>query len=203
MTAVSTLEETEMRANGLKRRVEAVREKMRQTDLEVLVAYATNNHSFFQSMNVCWYFTGFKQMGLHSALIIPAEGPTTYVMTPPWDRGRAQERVVSIDQLISTDDDSFFDTVRHPWMEFVSDPYLPDTLAHGGQLHGRLTLRGTTRPERLDVAPAQCARPGLDCAMEVHGDIQRGRYGMDDWQVMLSERVRFTMQVWLSEAGPG
>lgn len=99
--------------------------------------------------------------------------------------------------------DSFFDTVRHPWMEFVSDPYLPDTLAHGGQLHGRLTLRGATRPERLDVAPAQCARPGLDCAMEVHGDIQRGRYGMDDWQVMLSERVRFTMQVWLGEAGPG
>lgn len=98
--------------------------------------------------------------------------------------------------------DSFFDTLRHPWMEFVSDPYPPDALADGGQLHGRLTLRGATRPESLDVAPAACARPGLDCAVQVRGDIVRSRYGMDDWQVVLSERVRFSMQVWLREAAP-
>lgn len=98
--------------------------------------------------------------------------------------------------------DSFFDTLRHPWMEFVSDPYPPGALADGGPLRGQLTLRGATRPEHLEVEPAQCARPGLDCLVQVRGDIQRSRYGMNDWQVMLSERVRFTMQVRLREADP-
>lgn|SRR5690606_10702287 len=97
--------------------------------------------------------------------------------------------------------DSFFDTLRHPWMEFVSDPFPPHALAQGGKLHGHLTLRGATRAESLDVEPAACERPGLDCAVQVHGDIARARYGMDDWQVVLSERVRFTMEVWLREAG--
>lgn len=98
--------------------------------------------------------------------------------------------------------ESFFDTLRHPWMEFVSDPYPPHALAEGGQLHGQLTLRGATRPESLDVERADCAHPGLECEVRVRGDIARSRYGMDDWQVMLSERVRFTMHVWLREADP-
>jgi len=97
--------------------------------------------------------------------------------------------------------DSFFDTLRHPWMEFVSEPYPADALARGGQLRGHLTLRGATRAETLDVEPAACAHPGRDCPIEVHGDIVRSHYGMDDWQVVLSERVRFSMQVWLREAG--
>ncbi len=96
--------------------------------------------------------------------------------------------------------DSFFDTLRHPWMEFVSDPYPPDALARGGQLQGRLTLRGTTRPEALTVEPAGCARAGLDCVLHAHGDIQRSRYGMGEWQMVLTERVRFTMDVRLREA---
>lgn len=98
--------------------------------------------------------------------------------------------------------EAFFDTLRYPWMEFVSDPFPPDALARGGRLHGRLTLRGATRGEVLEVQPAPCARPGLDCAVQVEGDIVRSDYGMGDWQLVLSERVRFTMQVRLREAGP-
>ncbi|HET6397054.1 MAG TPA: YceI family protein [Pseudoxanthomonas sp.] len=98
--------------------------------------------------------------------------------------------------------ESFFDTLRHPWMEFVSDPYEPRALAEGGALHGRLTLRGVTRAEALELEPAACPRPGLDCPVEVRGDIERSRYGMDDWRVVLSDRVRFLMQVWLKEAAP-
>ncbi|MBB6065434.1 polyisoprenoid-binding protein YceI [Pseudoxanthomonas broegbernensis] len=98
--------------------------------------------------------------------------------------------------------DSFFDSVRHPWMEFVSDPYVAAGLADGAALNGRLTLRGVTQDEALQVAPSACPRPGLDCAVWVSGDIQRSRYGMDDWRLVLSDRVLLRMQVRLKENPP-
>ncbi|MFO7338361.1 MAG: YceI family protein [Lysobacteraceae bacterium] len=96
----------------------------------------------------------------------------------------------------------FFDTLRYPWMEFVSEPYDPAVLAAGGPLRGHLTLRAHTHAEVLEVAPAACARPGRDCPVSVRGDIDRGRYGMADWRMVLSDRVRFVMQVWLREEAP-
>ena len=42
---------------------------------------------------------------------------------------------------------SFFDAGRHPWMEFVSDPYAPELLRTGGSLRGELTLDGRLRPQ--------------------------------------------------------
>lgn len=95
--------------------------------------------------------------------------------------------------------ENFFDTVRYPWMEFVSDPYTPGDLSEGGALSGRLTLRGTTRSESLALAPSTCARPGLDCAVAVSGDIDRSRYGMDEWQFAVGDRVRLRMQVRLRD----
>lgn len=97
--------------------------------------------------------------------------------------------------------DRFFDTVRHPWMEFVSDPYPPSLLREGGELRGTLSLRGIHKEETLDMLPATCERPGRDCDVVVEGDIRRSRYGMDDWQLALSERVRFLMRVRLVEPG--
>ena len=44
---------------------------------------------------------------------------------------------------------SFFDAIRHPWMEFVSEPYAPELLRDGGVLRGRLDLRGINRDEEL------------------------------------------------------
>ena len=95
--------------------------------------------------------------------------------------------------------DSFFDVLRHPWMELVSEPYQAETLADGGELVGRLTLRGNSRAESLRIGPAECARPGLDCPIAVNGDIARSRYGMDDWQIAVGDRVLLRMQVWLKD----
>ncbi len=95
--------------------------------------------------------------------------------------------------------DRFFDTVRHPWMEFVSDPYPTTLLRSGGKLRGTLSLRGFQKEETLDMQPATCEHPGRDCDVVVEGDIRRSRYGMDDWQLALGERVRFLMRVRLTE----
>lgn len=105
-------EETELRTKSLGERRDRIRAKMQENGLEVAILYATQNHTFFQAMNTPWWVTGFKQMGPHSAVIIPLEGEVTYVMTPMWDRDRAVERCVTIDSVIGVEEEDFFDTVR-------------------------------------------------------------------------------------------
>lgn len=94
----------------------------------------------------------------------------------------------------------FFDAGRYPFVEFDSLPYWPETVAEGGGIDGRLTLRGVSHPETLKVEKAECARPGYDCDVVSRGTVQRGRYGMDSWQLALSDRVTFVLRARLSEA---
>lgn len=94
---------------------------------------------------------------------------------------------------------SFFDTVRHPRMEFVSESYTSDLLRDGGTLRGELTLRGVTRPQSLEIAPSACARPGRDCPIQVSGSIQRSDYGMREWQVALADKVWLLASLQLQE----
>ena len=90
---------------------------------------------------------------------------------------------------------SFFDAERHPWMEFVSEPYPVELLREGGTLEGVLTLRGASHRERLQVAPAACDQPGRDCDILVRGGIERSHYGMREWQVALADEVRLSVRV--------
>jgi polyisoprenoid-binding protein YceI len=88
-----------------------------------------------------------------------------------------------------------FDAARHPWVEFVSEPY-PEALARtGGPLPGRLRLRGVEREERFLLAPADCARPGHDCPVRAEGRVSRDAYGLTGWRWTLADRVRFRLHV--------
>ncbi|HVB89008.1 MAG TPA: M24 family metallopeptidase [Beijerinckiaceae bacterium] len=80
-----------LRANCLKRRREALRERMREQGFDAIVAFGSGAHSFLAS-NFVWWLTGFKQMGPFAALVLPAEGEPLLVITPQWDRARAAER---------------------------------------------------------------------------------------------------------------
>lgn len=97
--------------------------------------------------------------------------------------------------------DRFFDAARHPFIEFLSEPHPADRVRTGGPLRGRLTLHGVSRIETFILAPAACARPGLDCDAVAHGSVSRDDYGLDGWQLALGDRVRFTMQVRLLPPG--
>jgi polyisoprenoid-binding protein YceI len=88
-----------------------------------------------------------------------------------------------------------FDVARHPAIEFVSDPYPPELARTGGELPGRLRLRGVERAERFTLAPATCARPGHDCPVIAQGRIDRDDYGLDGWRWALADRVRFRLHV--------
>lgn len=96
--------------------------------------------------------------------------------------------------------EEFFDAQRYPAVEFDSVPYDPVMVEQGGDIHGRLMLRGVSHPEVLRVERAECDRPGYDCDVVSRGTILRGRYGMDNWQLALSDRVTFVLRARLSEA---
>lgn len=92
-----------------------------------------------------------------------------------------------------------FDAATHPVIEFVSDPY-PDTLARtGGELPGRLRLRGVERAERFVLAPSGCERPGHDCPVIAQGRVSRDDYGLEGWRWALADRVRFRLHVWFAD----
>lgn len=88
-----------------------------------------------------------------------------------------------------------FDSARHPWVEFVSEPF-PAALARaGGALDGRLSMHGVERHERFTLAPAGCDRPGHDCEVLAQGRVSRDDYGLDGWQWAVADRVRFRLHV--------
>ncbi len=97
----------------------------------------------------------------------------------------------------------FFEADRYPMVIFVSKPYDPELLEHGGPLAGDLSIRGITRPKTLAVAPAACARPGQDCDVVATGAVRRSDYDMDDWMMAVSDRVVFVLRARLKpEASP-
>jgi len=95
---------------------------------------------------------------------------------------------------------SFFDAERYPSIEFESDPHPELLIRSGGRMRGRLTMHGVSRIESFYLAPATCDRPGKDCEVVASGSISRADYGLDGWQLALTDRVRFHMRVRVIEA---
>ncbi|MDH5833360.1 YceI family protein [Luteimonas kalidii] len=89
----------------------------------------------------------------------------------------------------------FFDAERHPYVEFVSDPYDDALLREGGLLGGALTIRGVRRREVFNLEPAACARPTLDCDVVASGVVYRSDYAMDRWAFALGDRVVFSLHL--------
>ncbi|PJK12417.1 hypothetical protein CO614_05220 [Lysobacteraceae bacterium NML120232] len=87
----------------------------------------------------------------------------------------------------------FFDSQRHPSIDFVSEPFLPARLQEAGAFHGELTLRGITRRERLYLERRHCAAPLIECPIEVSGQISRSRYGMHSLRWAAADEVRFRL----------
>ncbi|WP_369981590.1 YceI family protein [Xanthomonas bundabergensis] len=96
--------------------------------------------------------------------------------------------------------EDFFDAARFPTVSFDSQPFSPELLTTGGALVGTLSIRGVGHTETLTMMPAGCSRPGYDCDVISRGTVLRGRYGMDKWDLALSDRVTFVLRARLTGA---
>lgn len=95
----------------------------------------------------------------------------------------------------------FFAAERWPQVEFLSDPYPPALLQHGGALGGSLRIRGIARHTVFLIEPAACARPGRDCDVVASGRIRRSDFDMARWRVAISEEVDFALRIRLRPDG--
>jgi polyisoprenoid-binding protein YceI len=84
----------------------------------------------------------------------------------------------------------FFDAAHHPELRFDSEPVPLETLANGGPLRGRLSVRGIERTVALSLEPGSC-RPEqmLACEVGVRGRIRRSDFGMDARRATVSDWV--------------
>lgn len=99
----------------------------------------------------------------------------------------------------ATRSDKFLDVERHPDIRFESDPFPRELLRRGGELGGRLQLRGRTRPVVFRVAPSSCKVPGRQCDIRVHGSVSRRDFGMGSQRLWVRDDVGFDFRVRLSE----
>ncbi|MCB1569183.1 MAG: YceI family protein [Xanthomonadales bacterium] len=95
----------------------------------------------------------------------------------------------------------FFDTQRDPWIRFRSHTLSIERLAEGGPISGQLSLRGITRGVSLELAPSSCEHPGIDCPVEVSGELSRAAFGMDTRRLVLGDAVHLSIAVYLRDAG--
>jgi len=94
----------------------------------------------------------------------------------------------------------FFDTDRHPWIEFRAAGLGSELLRAGGAIEGVLTLRGISRPVSFELLPADCAKPGLDCPVQARGEVDRSEFGMTARRVFVSDRVKLSFDIRLHPA---
>lgn len=95
----------------------------------------------------------------------------------------------------------FFDTARHPWIEFEARDLPGELLRAGGEIEGLLSLRGQQRPVRFELLPADCGEPGFACPLQARGEVDRSDFGMDARRLFVSDRVRLNFDIRLRDAG--
>lgn len=99
----------------------------------------------------------------------------------------------------ATRSDKFLDVDRHPNILFESEPFARDLLLKGGELGGKLSLRGRTRPVLFRIEAATCRSPGRRCDIHVHGSVSRRDFGMNSQRMWVRDDVGFDFRVRLSD----
>ena len=100
--------------------------------------------------------------------------------------------------------ENMLDTVHHPLLQFRSTAM---TFAQHRlvAVDGALTLRGVTRPVRLDVRHLRCGSDGEDggerCDAEIVGRISRHAFGMDFAYPLVGDDVLLTFAVSAARLG--
>lgn len=88
----------------------------------------------------------------------------------------------------------FFHVDRYPEISFKSDPIGWQLLSDGGELSGKLTVRGEERDVGFEVAAGQCMASARSCVLHVTGEINRTRFGMRSRRLALSSTVHLYMR---------
>lgn len=103
------------------------------------------------------------------------------------------------DALDEARGESFFDVAHYPRIHFVSAPFPAGALVAGGALQGTLELHGQRHPAHFALLPSACPARPLTCAVQVHGTLSRGEFGMRAHRRLLSDHVILDLHIVLTQ----
>lgn len=90
----------------------------------------------------------------------------------------------------------FFDAKRFPSIHFESSPTPLHLLSEGGDVKGKLTLRGVTQPVTFHLQANRCPPQALaGCVLQLQGMIDRTDFEMRGRRGALSDRVNLGMAI--------
>ncbi|MDQ7995546.1 MAG: YceI family protein [Luteibacter sp.] len=90
----------------------------------------------------------------------------------------------------------FFDSVHYPQILFTSDPLPLELISRGGEIKGKLTMRGVTRDETFHLQATRCPADALaGCVLQLQGTIDRTDFEMRGRRGALSDRVNLGMAI--------
>ncbi|HXP00323.1 MAG TPA: YceI family protein [Luteibacter sp.] len=93
----------------------------------------------------------------------------------------------------------FFDAKHHPTIHFESQPTPLQLLSQGGDVEGKLTMRGVTQPVTFRLQANRCPPQALaGCVLQLQGIIDRTDFEMRGRRGALSDRVNLGMAIVLT-----
>ena len=99
---------------------------------------------------------------------------------------------------------AYFDAAHFPEITFQSDRFPVATLRNGGQISGKLTVRGITQRQIFKLTAKTChssfAHAPWRCGFNVTGTLKRSQFGMRARRGIVSEEVALTLEITPPEA---
>ena len=94
---------------------------------------------------------------------------------------------------------AYFDAAHFPEIVFHSTSFPITTLRNGGEISGKLTLRGISQPQKFKLTTKICGREfALEpwrCGFDVVGTLQRSEFGMKARRGIVSDEVELTLSI--------
>ena len=99
---------------------------------------------------------------------------------------------------------AYFDAEHFPEIVFQSTRFPIATLRNGGQISGKLTVRGITQPQIFKLTAKPCSKKFVQqqpwrCSFNVAGTLKRSEFGMNARRGIVSDEVELTLSIDASE----
>lgn len=168
-----------------------------QARSETLILDSTRSSATF-SVKVLWMFAVDGQFGnVRGTVDIDGQHGQATVEAYIDTATVSMHRQSAISWIKSAE---FFDVERYPEIHFRSEPFPLSRLHQGGELPGKLTMRGITRAVVFEMQPSSCARAAVDCPVEAAGMVRRSDFNMTTRRATLSDKVELSFNIRMPEA---
>ena len=172
--------------------------RAQETSIESVELDTARSHAEF-SVKVAWLLPVHGRFGKVQGTVEADRFRNLAVVNARIDANAVEMTNKGYEDWVKSDE--FFDVAQHPEIRFVSESFPLQRLRKGGELSGKLTIRGIEQPATFRLNPAECEKASYDCPILVDGSIRRSAFGMRSKRGMLSDKVDLHFEVFAVPAG--